>query len=227
MLRGLSLRVSTALDPTHFGKNGWATKRALFPGGPLHSAFNPLVAHPSVPGWVGITGLMLRGLSLLVLRALVPTHFGKNGWATIANAPRWPTPSVLYTLVAHPSVFGWVGVYRLDVQGSFSPCFHCARSHPFWEKWVGHQAGKMGGPPSGKNGWATKRALFPGGPLHPSLTSLVAHPSVFGWVGVYRHNAPAAPWQWKKRDLPGFLAAWPVNQRKRSALCTTGPGRRL
>ncbi|MBW1678496.1 MAG: hypothetical protein JRJ79_18370, partial [Deltaproteobacteria bacterium] len=77
-------------------------------------------------------------------------------------------PSVLYCLVAHPAVLhspwwpthpssdGWG--YRLDVQGSFSPCFNYARSHPFQEKWVGHHAafiyrqpfsGKMGGPPRG------------------------------------------------------------------------------
>jgi len=129
------------------------------------SGFNPPVAHPSVFGWVG-------GLCL---------HPSSDGWADFAYplpthpayTPSSPAPSVLYSLVAHPSRFGMGGV-QARCSGILRFVFESTRSHPFWEKWVGRHAVFVSLWPFSEKrlgrhayltlGWATMRIRHTAGP---------------------------------------------------------------
>jgi len=142
----------------------WVGHRAAFASPlPVHPAYTPSSPAPSV---------LLSPDGPSVLNSLGGPPLG-------LYFPVAPS-SVLYSLGGPPIRPRMGGVHMPDVQGFCSPPSDNPRSHPFWEKWVGHRAYLT-------PGWPATRPLllcgpgtiFTQRPSHPSG----GHPSVLNSLG--------------------------------------------
>jgi len=136
-------------------------------GPPIRPALPWWPTHPA-SGWVGFTCSMFRDSAHRLPTTLVPTHFQKNGWATVRHLlPRGhfrktggPPCGICFPAA--------ISEKRVARRAAF------ASQWPFSEKRVGHRAAFASPRPFQKNGWAIIGALE----SRDSLLAAVTEPAV-------------------------------------------------